>query len=462
MSSARFAATSTGYVGNLATVADLRADHNSHHLPVGRTRATSPRPARSPLDADGHLVHAGARLRRRTAAPPWARRTPVCGTPSRRSRRCTRTAGSRTSPSSTRPRQGLDDELADAVLGVGHDGQGSRGQDLPGRVHRLADASLGARRSTPPAPAAAATATTSSGRATTTSRSPVLLSAGDLSAAADARSPGCSPGSSCADGHFPQNSARRRHPGPDQRPARRDRIPDHPRPAGRRHRRRRSTPTTSPRRPTTSSPAVRRRRRSAGRRPAATRPSTLADDDRRSDRGRRPRDQGRGRRRRSRLPGHRRRVAAQHREVDVHHERQPLGRQLLRPDQRQREPERRRHAQLGQRRRRASRERHRRRRLPRADPPRASRPRTTPTSRTPCWPSTSRSRPPHPQRRPGKRYTFDGYGETADGAPWTGNRGSAAPWPLLAGERGEYVLGQRWQRPALPAAPWPTPPTPGT
>jgi glucan 1,4-alpha-glucosidase len=38
-----------------------------------------------------------------------------------------------------------------------------------------------------------------------------------------------------------------------------------------------------------------------------------------------------------------------------------------------------------------------------------------------------------------KRYTFDGYGETADGAPWTGV-GIGRPWPLLSGERGEYEL----------------------
>ena len=39
-----------------------------------------------------------------------------------------------------------------------------------------------------------------------------------------------------------------------------------------------------------------------------------------------------------------------------------------------------------------------------------------------------------------KRYTYDGYGETADGAPWTGV-GIGRPWPLLSGERGEYVVG---------------------
>lgn len=37
------------------------------------------------------------------------------------------------------------------------------------------------------------------------------------------------------------------------------------------------------------------------------------------------------------------------------------------------------------------------------------------------------------------RYTYDGYGETASGAPWTGV-GIGRPWPLLSGERGEYVL----------------------
>ncbi|MEO7236088.1 MAG: glycoside hydrolase family 15 protein, partial [Lapillicoccus sp.] len=38
-----------------------------------------------------------------------------------------------------------------------------------------------------------------------------------------------------------------------------------------------------------------------------------------------------------------------------------------------------------------------------------------------------------------KRYTFDGYGEKADGSPWDGT-GIGRPWPLLSGERGEYAL----------------------
>ncbi|MFD1146464.1 glucan 1,4-alpha-glucosidase [Saccharothrix hoggarensis] len=46
-----------------------------------------------------------------------------------------------------------------------------------------------------------------------------------------------------------------------------------------------------------------------------------------------------------------------------------------------------------------------------------------------------------------KRYTHDGYGETADGAPWTGV-GIGRPWPLLSGERGEYELARG--RDALP------------
>ncbi|RJQ75171.1 glucan 1,4-alpha-glucosidase [Pseudonocardiaceae bacterium YIM PH 21723] len=37
------------------------------------------------------------------------------------------------------------------------------------------------------------------------------------------------------------------------------------------------------------------------------------------------------------------------------------------------------------------------------------------------------------------RYNHDGYGETADGKPWTGV-GIGRLWPLLTGERGEYAL----------------------
>ncbi|MFD0561289.1 glucodextranase DOMON-like domain-containing protein [Kitasatospora saccharophila] len=40
-----------------------------------------------------------------------------------------------------------------------------------------------------------------------------------------------------------------------------------------------------------------------------------------------------------------------------------------------------------------------------------------------------------------KRYTYDGYGESDTGAPWTGT-GTGRPWPLLAGERGEYELAR--------------------
>ena len=98
-----------------------------------------------------------------------------------------------------------------------------------------------------------------------------LLAAGDLRRRAARRHLAVHP--AAAGGRaLPAELARRRHPGPDQRPARRDRVPDHPGLAGRAASTTRSTPTTSPRRPTTSSPAGRRPRRSAGRRPAATRP----------------------------------------------------------------------------------------------------------------------------------------------------------------------------------------------
>ena len=47
-----------------------------------------------------------------------------------------------------------------------------------------------------------------------------------------------------------------------------------------------------------------------------------------------------------------------------------------------------------------------------------------------------------PSGRVWHRYTFDGYGEKADGSPWTfntpGTEGRA--WPLLGGERGEYEV----------------------
>ena len=38
-----------------------------------------------------------------------------------------------------------------------------------------------------------------------------------------------------------------------------------------------------------------------------------------------------------------------------------------------------------------------------------------------------------------RRYNHDGYGEYADGTPYDG-RGQGHPWPLLAGERGEYEI----------------------
>jgi len=44
-----------------------------------------------------------------------------------------------------------------------------------------------------------------------------------------------------------------------------------------------------------------------------------------------------------------------------------------------------------------------------------------------------------PSGRMWHRYTYDGYGEKADGSPWDGT-GIGRLWPLLGGERGEYEL----------------------
>ncbi|NPC41665.1 glucan 1,4-alpha-glucosidase [Nocardioides sp. zg-1230] len=46
-----------------------------------------------------------------------------------------------------------------------------------------------------------------------------------------------------------------------------------------------------------------------------------------------------------------------------------------------------------------------------------------------------------PSGRMWHRYTYDGYGERADGSPWTlATGGIGRLWPLLSGERGEYEL----------------------
>ncbi|HVK23548.1 MAG TPA: glycoside hydrolase family 15 protein [Actinokineospora sp.] len=39
------------------------------------------------------------------------------------------------------------------------------------------------------------------------------------------------------------------------------------------------------------------------------------------------------------------------------------------------------------------------------------------------------------------RYNHDGYGERADGSPYTG-QGIGRLWPLLSGERGEYAVAR--------------------
>ena len=46
-----------------------------------------------------------------------------------------------------------------------------------------------------------------------------------------------------------------------------------------------------------------------------------------------------------------------------------------------------------------------------------------------------------PSGRMWHRYTYDGYGEKADGSPWDGT-GVGRLWPLLSGERGEYEVAR--------------------
>ena len=96
-----------------------------------------------------------------------------------------------------------------------------------------------------------------------------LLAAGDR-AAADRAVTWLFTHQQQADGTFPQNSHVDGSPGPAQHPARRDRVPDHPRLAALADRRR-DLGRACARPPTRSWRAGRRRRRSAGRRPAATR-----------------------------------------------------------------------------------------------------------------------------------------------------------------------------------------------
>ena len=49
-----------------------------------------------------------------------------------------------------------------------------------------------------------------------------------------------------------------------------------------------------------------------------------------------------------------------------------------------------------------------------------------------------------PSGRVWYRYTFDGYGEQADGSAWEfGKVTFGRPWPILTGERGEYEVANR-------------------
>ena len=235
----------------------------------------------------------------------------------------------------------------------------------PRRLHRVADAAVGLRRER------------RRGRRRLSLRvgaRPLppghrLLAAGDR-AAADRAVTWLFTHQQQADGTFPQNSHGRRDAGPAQHPARRDRVPDRPRLAARRTddahlgaacaRPRTRSCARGPATPQERweetggySPLDHCRARSPASWPRPTSPAGAAT-----------------RQRARAVAGRRRRVAAQHREVDVHDQRAARRRPLLRPHRRRRRPQRRLRARLRQRRRRAQGERGRRRRLPRARPPR--------------------------------------------------------------------------------------------
>ena len=122
--------------------------------------------------------------------------------------------------------EGLERRTRPPVPGVRDDDQGPRGQDLTGRLHRLADFPWGQ--------AVDATGAGGGGNGyhfvwarDEYQQVSALLAAGD-----DGRGQRAVnwlfTRQQLPDGHFPQNSTRRRHSRPDQRAAGRDRLPDHP------------------------------------------------------------------------------------------------------------------------------------------------------------------------------------------------------------------------------------------
>ena len=147
---------------------------------------------------------------------------------------------------------------------------------------------------------------------------------------------------------------------------------------------------------------------------------------------------------RRRLARRRRRVPAQPEDVDADHQRAGEPEAVLHPAVQDRRPERRDHLQ-------------RRQRRPDARPARRDRRRASwstrgsaccrPTTRTSCarWPSWTRRSSATPSTATASCATTATATATAstDGHPWApSNKGNGHVWPVLAGERGQWELGQ--------------------
>ena len=213
------------------------------------------------------------------------------------------------------PRRGADRRAADAVRRVGDDDQGARGQDLSGRVHRVADAALGLcrqrRQRRRRLPLRVGARRVPAGLLAAGRRRPRRRrSRGDVAVHAPA----------AGRRHLPAELARRRHARSDQHPARRDRLPAHPRLA--------AAARTDDADLAGHPQGGRGARGARTGDPAGTlggdRRLLALDDrggDRRARRGLRPRPPARRHRARGAVARRRRPVAAQHRAVDVHDQR---------------------------------------------------------------------------------------------------------------------------------------------
>ena len=431
-----FARTSSGFVGTSDGWTDLAGDHDARlrlRPRARRQRAADRRdPARRRRDDE---LHARARLRRldRGGRADRPRRPARILRPHRSG--LSRGWHAYLRSLKPAPRRALA-RAAHPVRRRGDDGQGARRQDLRGAF--IASLTL-------PWGFAVNADEGGGGYHFVWARDlyqqvSSLLAAGDR-AAADAAVTWLFTRQQLADGTFPQTSRVDGTPDDAHHPARPDRLPDHPRLAARADRRRHLA----------GHPQGRRRARHARPDDAAGALGgdrrllqlDAAGDDRRPGHGVRPRPPAR---RHDSAPrsgwASRTRGSAAWRQW-LFTTNGPLRRRpLLHPHRRRRRPERRLGARLRQRRRRAQGGRGRRRRLPRARAPRRQGAGRSRTSRASLPETDASLATDTPSGRVWHRYTFDGYGEKADGSPWAlntpGTKGRA--WPLLSGERGEYEI----------------------